>query len=180
MANDLMTYLERLELMAFFAGYPLLYAIIQLMNGPGKKPTYVVGSLVELLPFSYALSGTLFIGMIVKDLYPYAYSWTSIAQRIYDPFLMVWGVFAVVFWIPAFNKRPVLSLLHSLVFFFFLGRDVYIRLTSSLGKEIIQNDMKIFTASLLLNLLCLALVVLVYYLLSYRSRLNSSKTATKR
>jgi len=180
MANDLMTYLERLELMAFFAGYPLLYAIIQVINDPGKKPTYVVGRLAKLLPFSYALSGTLFIGMVLKDFYPYTYSFTSIAQRIYDPFLMTWGIFSVVFWIPAFNRRPVLSLLHSLIFFFFLARDVYIRLTSSPGKEIIQNDMKIFTTSLLLNLLCLALVGLVYYLLAYRRRLNSSGASTKR
>ena len=168
-----MTYIDRLELMAFFAGYPFVYAIIQVIHGTGKKSTPVLRDLVTILPLAYALSGTLFAGMVVKELYPYAHSWTNIINQFYSPFLKIWGMMAVLFWVPALNRRPVLSLLHSLVFFFFLVHDIYIQFTSFPAKEIIQNDMKIFTDSLLLNSICLFLVALIYYPLARRRRLKS-------
>jgi hypothetical protein len=162
MNNDLMAYIERLELMAFFAGYPLIYAIVQVIAGR-KKPAPFINRLVKLLPFAYALSGTLFIGLLLKNLYP-DYSIKNIAQQFQYPYLKIWGLLALLFWLPVFSKKPLFSLLHSLVFFFFLLKDLYIHITSHTGKEVIDNDMKIYTDSLQLNAGTLAATLIVYYL----------------
>ncbi len=158
-----MTYIEQLELMAIFAGYPLIYTIVQVIAGQFKKTTPFTDKLVKLLPFAYALSGTLFIGLLLKNLYP-DYSLKNISQQFQYPYLKIWGVLALLFWFPAFSKKPVFSLLHSLVFFFFLLKDIYFQITSSPGREMIKNDMKIYTDSLLLNAGTLTVIVIIYYL----------------
>jgi hypothetical protein len=67
--------------------------------------------------------------------------------------LKIWGIFSILFWIPSLRKKPVLTLLHSTVFFLFLVRDLFFQLFSlSADRNIIRNDMKIFTVSLFLNL----------------------------
>lgn len=165
MGNEFLAYIERLELMAFFAGYPLVYAIVQVISGRAIK-TSAVSRWARLLPYGYALSGTLFFGLLLKELYP-DYSVNHIAGAFQNPFLKIWGLTVLLFWLPPFSQRPVFSLLHSVVFFFFLLKDIYAQLTSAPGNEIIQNDMKIYTDSLLLNLLSFALIV-AFSLLSGR------------
>ncbi len=172
MGNELLAYFERLELMTFFTGYPLIYALVQVLAGNGaKKGNYFLNKLIALRPLAYALSGTLFLGLILKDLYP-DYSFKNIADQFHLPFLKIWGVLSLLFWLPVFNKKPFYSLLHSLVFFFFLARDLYMHIVSSAGKEIIKNDMNIYTNSLLLNAGTLAFVVIVCLLLK---RIRSPK-----
>ena len=177
MDDDLFAYIERLEAMAFFVGYPLIYTIVQVIGGKRKETTTsFISSLAKLLPFAYALSATLFIGLLLKELYP-DYSLKNISQQFQYSFLKVWGVLALLFWIPLFNKRPFVSLLHSLVFFFFLLKDVYLQLSSHPGKEMIKNDMKIYTDSLLLNAFTFAVIILVYYF--YNKIRSSGKTSPR-
>ena len=176
MDNDFFAYIARLESMAFFVGYPLIYAIVQAIGGRGRETTSFIGSLAKLLPFAYALSATLFIGLLLKELYP-DYSLKNISHQFQFPFLKIWGALALLFWIPAFNKRPVLSLLHSLVFFFFLLKDLYLQLSSHPGREIIKNDMNIYTDSLLLNAFTFAVTILVYY---FYSKIRSNRKTSAR
>jgi hypothetical protein len=177
MDNDFFAYIARLESMAFFVGYPLIYAIVQAIGGRRRETTTsFIGSLAKLLPFAYALSATLFIGLLLKELYP-DYSLKNISQQFQFPFLKIWGMLALLFWIPAFNKRPVLSLLHSLVFFFFLLKDLYLQLSSHPGREMLKNDMKIYTDSLLLNAFTFAITILVCYL--FNKIRNNRKTSAR-
>jgi hypothetical protein len=167
MDNDLVSYIERLELLAFFSGYPLIYTIVYFIAGEkGKKPVTFLNGLVKLLPFAYALAGTLFVGYILKNMYP-DYTFKNIALQFQTSYLKIWGLLAVLFWIPVFNKKTIFSLLHSLVFFFFLLKDFFLYLTSSLGKEMIQNDMKIYTNSLLLNMVALVIIVIINCILIF-------------
>ena len=173
MDNDLFAYIQRLESMAFFVGYPLIYAIVHVITGKRKeKSSSFVNNLPKLLPIAYALTATLFIGLLLKDLYP-DYSLKNISLQFEYPYLKLWGVLAVLFWIPALNKRPALSLFHSLVFFFFLLKDIFLQLSAHSDKEMIKNDMKIYTDSLLLNAFTFIVTALVYYFC------NKIKTNTK-
>ncbi len=83
-----------------------------------------------------------------------------------QPYLQIWGLLSILFWIPALGKKAGLSLLHSLVFFFFLVRDLVLQFSSA-DKDIVKNDMKIYTDSLLLNLGALILIVLISFLFSH-------------
>ena len=162
MSNNFFAYLQQLELMAFFSGYPLLYAIIVFIAGQTKMKNSFTKRLASVLPFAYALLGTLYQGYLLKSLYP-DYSVNNIKAQVQQPYLIAWGLLSILFWIPALAKKKVLSLIHSLVFFFLLVRDLF--LSSALpGNSIVTNDMNVYTNSILLNLGALVLIVLLSFL----------------
>ena len=169
MGDDLFAYIERLQLMAFFAGYPLLYAMAQVLAGlKVRKQGSFPHLWVRSLPYAYALTATLFLGMLIRDLYP-DYTLNHITSQFQNPWLKVVGIMAVLCWLPFFSRKPLLCLLHSLVFFYFVLRDLFFHFTSSsVGREIIQNDMKILTDSLLLNAVTMVLVMVVLAILSFK------------
>ncbi|MGZ8541503.1 MAG: hypothetical protein ACXWV6_12680 [Chitinophagaceae bacterium] len=166
MEDTFFNYLHRLELIAFFSGYPLIYALVFFIAGKKPSKNKLKGKIFFLLPFAYALVGTLYLGLQLKNLYP-DYSFENMKQSFHQPFLIGWGLLATLFWIPAMAKKPVLSLLHSFVFFFFLIKDLFFQLPAfEADRNIVRNDMKLYTDSLLLNLGALITITLIYYILS--------------
>jgi hypothetical protein len=172
MDNDFFAYLQRLELMAFFSAYPLLYAIINVFFGHSKKE--IVRKFPSLLPYAYALVGLLFLGLQLKNFYP-DYSFEHIKAEIQQPLLFIWALLSILFFIPALAKKPLISLLHSFVFFFFLLRDLLSSLFSNTSdKSILRNDMKIYTDSLILNSGAFTLVILLSFIfIRLKNRLKS-------
>jgi hypothetical protein len=167
MGNDIIIYIQKLELFGFFSGYCLIYTLIYFLKGENNsKPNLLINKLVTLLPYAYALTATLYLGMVIKNI-SLDFSIRNFQDQFQIPFLETWALLAVLFWIPLFNKKTVFSLIHSLVFFGFLVQDFFINMNSPVGKEIIHNYMKVFTDSLLLNLIALAFVVLIYFFLLY-------------
>jgi hypothetical protein len=160
--------------MAFFSGYLLLYALSLFIAGKRPFKSNFAGRVFSLLPFAYALVGTLYVGLQVKNLYP-DYSFENMKATINQPWLMGWGFLSILFWLPALARKPVLSLLHSLVFFFFLARDLVLHsVGSSSDTNVVQNDMKIYTDSLLLNLGALILVLLISWMIKRLQRKKRS------
>lgn len=160
MGTEFFFYVERLELMAFFSGYPLLYALVNVLAAQ-QKPGHFLVSLKMLLPYAYALTGVLFLGLVLKNMYP-DYSLANISAQFKNSWLRVWGLLALLFFIPFFAKKPVLSLLHSLVFFFFLIKDLIVPNAEAAFADVVKNDMKIYTDSLILNCISLTVIVVIY------------------
>lgn len=162
-------------MMAFFSGYPLIYILIFSFAGNKTTRSPVKQQLVSLLPIAYALAGTLYLGLVLKTLYP-DYSFAHIKEEFQNPFLKIWGLVSIFFWIPVFRKRPVISLLHSLVFLFLIIKDFYIQLTSAFAdKNVLQNDMKIYMDSILLNIAVFIVTALVFYsIVRFRKKRKSS------
>jgi hypothetical protein len=146
MDNSFFEYLQRLEIFSFFSGYPLLYGVVIVLAGEIKKKNFPAEKITQLLPLGYALSGILFAGMLIKNFYP-DYSWQNVQQNIYYPFLVCWAVISFLFIIPAFRKKIIYSLLHSIVFFLWLVKD----LLQASDKSVIKNEMNIYSDSLLLQ-----------------------------
>jgi hypothetical protein len=164
MSNSFFAYLQQLELLAFFSGYPLVYAGIIFIAGNQPLKNNFKNRLVSLLPFSYAFVGTLYFGFQLNKFYP-DYSVQNINQTIQHPWLTAWALFSMLFWIPAFGNKKVLSLIHSVVFFYFLLKDIFLQLSASPAERyLIRNDMTIYTESLCLNLGAFALIVLLTFL----------------
>ena len=159
-------------MMAFFSGYPLLYAIIRFIAAGRPLGTGIKTRLVSFLPYGYALVGTLYLGLQLRNLYP-----DFGIEHMHLPYLKAWAFLAIIFWIPSIARKPVLSLLHSLVFFFFIIKDLFLQLFSSTGdKEWVRNDMKLFTVSLLSNLAALLAIALVSFLfVRFRGDRKSSR-----
>jgi hypothetical protein len=162
MGNDFWSYLERLELLAFFSAYPVVFALFHVIAGYGKKG--ITKKIPSLLPYAYALIGILYLGLQLKNLYP-DYSIEHIKAGMEQPVLKIWALLSILFFIPALSKKPVISLLHSFVFFFFLLKDLLSHLFGNGDKNIVSNDMKVYTDSLLINAGAL-LVIVIFYLLT--------------
>jgi len=89
MDNTFFAYLERIEMIAFFSGYPLLYAVIFFISGNLQINKDLKKRIISLLPFAYALVGTLYLGLLLKNLYP-DYSIEKIKETIQQPYLIIW------------------------------------------------------------------------------------------
>ena len=166
MDNSFFSYLQQLELIAFFSGYPLIYTIVVSIAGKNQPKRSFKNRLVLLLPFAYALVGTLYLGLQLKNLYP-DYSIENIKQIFQGSYLKIWGILSMLFWIPAFNRKTIFSLLHSLIFFFFLAKTLFLYLFNAAEQININNEMKIYTDSLLLNAGCLAILTFFSLLIKH-------------
>jgi hypothetical protein len=175
MNDTFFSYLHRMEVMAFFAGYPLIYALVSFIAGNQPSKTKWKGMIFFILPYSYALVATLYLGLQLKNLYP-GYSLENIKQLIQQSWLIGWGILAMVFWIPMIARKPILSLLHSLVFFFLLIKDMFFQLPAFAADEnIMRNDMKLYTDSLLVNLGALFVMTIIHFFLTrFKQSKNSS------
>lgn len=168
--DSFLAYIQQLQLMFFFSGYPLVYAIVILIAGNQRTDKIpqnrsFKSRILWILPYSYALVGTLYIGFLLKDLYP-DYSPSRIAHSFHLPLLVTWGILTVLFWIPSLAKKKLLTLIHSLVFFFFLVRDTVLQLSGDTSdKDNLKNDMKVFTDSFLLNAGTLVILILFSFFL---------------
>jgi len=181
MGNDFFSYLARMEIMVFFAGYAIIYALVFFLAGEFQKKS---ASFLTMLPTrvsqAYALCGTLFLGYMVKKIY-IGYGMDIHVSQLYHPILVIWGLLAMLFWLKPLRKFPALSLLHSLVFFYFIPGDIYLKYSGG-GNDMVKNDMSILTVSLLLNISCLAIVLIFHYGISYwqkdrKSATNDEKTS---
>ena len=171
MGNTLFAYLQQLELMVFFSGYPLLYAFITFLASNKKSENSFKARMASLLPYGYALTGTLYLGLQLKNLY-LSYIAKNVTYVIYHPYLMVWAFFSILFWIPALSKRKELSLLHSLVFFFFLVKDIVLQFASATDTGMLRNDMRIYTTSLLINTGTFLLIILLFFIGARRKKIS--------
>jgi cyanate permease len=170
MGNNFLAYVQQLEMLAFFSGYALVNYLVRFpirssffKNGRG-------GGLVSILPFTYALMGTLYLGLQLMNLYP-DYTLENITRRFQQPYLVIWALMSMLFWIPALAQRQLLGILHSLVFFFMIARDLFFQLAGfAADQDIVKNDMKIYTVSIFLNLAAFILLALFSYLPPFRKK----------
>ena len=155
--------MDRMEALAFFSGYPLVYTMIVFIGEKLPFKMGIINRIPSWLPYSYALVGTFYLGLQLKSLYP-DYSIVHINQSFQQPYLKIFGLLSLVFWIPALSRKKGLSLLHSLVFFFLWVKDLWCQplLETSNEGHLVRNDMIIYTASLILNLGSLAVITILF------------------
>jgi hypothetical protein len=160
MNTNFIRYLDQLELLVFFSAYPLLYTVITVLFG--NKQIGNKFKIPALLPCGYALTGIFYLGLQLKNLYP-DYSFEYLRGAITP--LKLLALTSLLFWFPLFSRRPLISLLHSLIFFSLLAKDLLLHaLEQEVDKETIRNDMKVFTVSLLLNTASLIIIFVFTYL----------------
>ena len=165
--NELMSLAERLEMLAFFSGYPLVFYVIYFFAGKALQRSVYKNRAIYLFPLTYALLGTLYWGLQLRNWYP-DYQINDIVNNTHYIYSKIWALLAILFWIPFFFKRPFLSILHSLFFFFLLLRDMFSQLLfHNQDSYTLRNEMKIYTVSLLLNLFSLVIISMFYFLVGY-------------
>ncbi len=104
MDNSFFAYLQKLELLTFFPGYPLVYAVVFFLAENNSFKNNFTCRVRQCLPFGYALVGTLYTGLLLKNLYPdYSFQHTRAVMQL--PWLTAWAVLSLCFWIPALAKK---------------------------------------------------------------------------
>jgi hypothetical protein len=167
MDNSFFAYMQQQEMVGFFSGYPLLFLLMLYLAGQLSATSRLRKILFSKVPYAYGLVGILFLGFELRKLYP-DYSLTNIKSNLEVPWLTLWALLSLLFLIPAIAKKRALSLLHSLVFFFFIVKDLVLHLfSSSVSTDMVRNDMEIYGNSLLINLAAIA-AILVASLLAAR------------
>jgi len=160
-----MAYIEWVELETFFSGYLIVFAIFYLLTSKQQVKNTAARNILRKLPLAYALVGTFYLGLQLKNLYPFDHI-TFLLSDIQFHYLKVWGLLSILFWVPFLHKRAVFSQLHSLVFFFLLMKGIYSDFFNhSSGTDMAGNNIKIFSVSLLLNLAAVLLIVLIYFMI---------------
>lgn len=164
MNNEFLSYLARLETMVFFSGYAVVYLIIQLIaNAKPTQPNSFSLQLYKLLPYAYGTVGVLFLGYTIKNTF-LAGGFHVLKGAAGLHYHQWWGLLAIVFLLPTCSRKPLFSLLHSLVFLFFILRDLVLYLGSFVDRTVIANDMKIYTDSLLLNACAVIFTAIIYFM----------------
>lgn len=163
MDSSLFVYLERLELMTFFSGYAFIFLFVRWLADSTGANRLIKTDIRNLLPYGYALVGVLYLALQLKTLYP-DYSIAHIRSAIELPVLKIWGLLAILFFVPLLAKKPIYSVLHSLVFFFFLVQDLWLSLVQEKDSIVLRNDMNVYSISLLINLVSFILVVVLFSL----------------
>jgi hypothetical protein len=144
MFDSLLGYMERLELQFFFSGFVTACAIIYLA---GKE------KLLKYFSLSYALVATLYLGWILKNLFP-DYSIDHIVNSTQYPILKLFALSGMLFWIPVFRKT-CLVIGHSIPFFLLVVYDF----TRDIDHA--SNSLKIYLSSIALHLVAFLVVIIV-------------------
>ena len=157
MWNDLSEFASWVELETFFSGYLFILMIILLVTSKRAKGIFWK-KLFACLPKAYALVGTFYLALQVKNLYP-NFGVENIFPDTHYTYLKIWGILSTFFWIPAMNKKIIFSVLHNLIYFILMIAALYINFLSNYDREMAHNSVKIFIASMAVNVAALLIVI---------------------
>jgi len=174
--NELISLAEHLEMFAFFAGYPVVFYIVYFFARKTLQRPAFKNRAIYIFPLTYALIGTLYWGLQLRNWYP-DYQIKNIVGSTHYIYSKIWALLSIIFWLPFFFKRPFLSVFHSLFFFFSLLYDIFSQLVFH-DQDIytLRNEMKVYTASLLLNLSALMIISMFYLPIIYLK--NKGRTSS--
>ena len=164
--------MEQLELIAFFSGYSLIYLFIHFLASARQTKNIFNERILSLLPLAYALVGLAFLGYEIKKIVVEV-SIENIKTSLTGHYLLLWGLISVLFFIPILYKKPVLSFLHSLVFFFFIVKDIFNYFFNSADLSVLKNVMNVYSKSFLLN--SVSFITIVFISFFFRKLKTSEK-----
>jgi len=147
MQHGFLATFEKYELIAFFSGYAIVYLMVM---GLWRKQGIFGIAKDRLIAYSYSITATLFLGYVLQKLF-LGYSNGNGQLIIYRPYFVLFGILAVLFWIPSLSRLKALMLVHSLVFFALIPLDLAAYLIGSADREQVRNDMNMLTVSVVLN-----------------------------
>ncbi len=165
MPDTLDGYMEWIMLETLFSGYLLVFSLLYIVSAYQGERGFFKRRIMPLLPLTYALMGTIFWGLQLKI----GHSYNTFQHFVFSlqyPFLHGWALVSILFWIPFLRKRPILSALHSSIFFGLMVKDMFVESPDKLvDNSSPGNDLKIYSASigiyvtaLLFLLLCSQLI----------------------
>ncbi|OIR05095.1 hypothetical protein GALL_129110 [mine drainage metagenome] len=161
--HDLFEYIGKLELIAFFSAFPLVYYIvfyiasdIPWIHSPHikKLPVY--------LPRAYALTVTLYCAMKINEYLPVHISTFSFDLTSPYFYLKGWAFAGLLFWLPGIRTKSKWALVHSIPFILLIVYDFFNYYHHTIETEVLHNEMRLYFVSVLINLVTLLMVALYF------------------
>lgn len=170
--NDFFAYLEKLELIAFFTGFPLIYFLVMAYKKPLLSSKYAFLKQVPChLSYGYALSVLLYVGMKVYQQVNNQEGFHVSNLFIGDnKYYIIWAYAGLIFWLPFLKSKPILALLHSLVFFFLFLFFIYLYINGEAEKAVVTNSTQLYFYSILLHVFTLLFVTTLYFIFSRKKK----------
>lgn len=161
--HDLFDYIEKLELVAFFSAYPMVYYIVIYISSDIKwirSPR--IKKLPVYLPRAYALTATLYCAMKINEYLPVRISTFSFDLTSLYFYLKGWAFLGLIFWLPGINTKGKWALIHSIPFIVLIAYDFFNYYNHEIKIETVHNEMQLYFVSVLINLITLSIVALYF------------------
>jgi hypothetical protein len=150
MEVGLLQELEKLELLGFFSGFPLLYLIFTFFADLANSIAWLKPQKIEVtLARAYNMVGLLYFGFVCKQVFLAADASAVFSSLLY---LKVIGLLAAFAFLVPSHHRLMVVLLHSLCYFSLLAADLINYLSRSISDEVVHNALSMLGTSTLLHL----------------------------
>jgi hypothetical protein len=146
--NDLNTYIEKLELIAFFSAFPLVYLLVQILVRDILPQKTWLSNIFKRLPITYALVSFLFLGMKMNQMIQSHFFYFNYSNLI--SYLEIWAYSGVLFFVPSIGSKPKWSLIHSIPFISLILFDIAAFFLKKVGNDVLQNEMRLYFTSTIL------------------------------
>jgi hypothetical protein len=163
--NNLFTYIDKLELIAFFSAFPLFYFfLIAFYSKPLVMKFKWLKSTPEIISIVYATISLLYVGMKLNQWYEQILI-GPIQYDIYSYIFIVkcWSIFGLIFFFKSLRSKPMLALAHSSIYFIILLIDFFQYYHHQYDIEAFHNEMRLY----FIGLLAYLIISFVFFLATY-------------
>lgn len=168
---EMLRYIARLETMAFFAAFIIVYSIV--ISLPQSK---LIVRARNLLPATYLAVCILYLGMVIDQLHT-QFTLNAILSHFNQSWTHWFALIPLVFFVKKLRKYPIIAAGHSGCFFQYLVVDLYQYSSHHLNYEVVTNDLKVVLDSFLLNGVLLILITGLTYLPEWLQKFRRSKNS---
>lgn len=146
---DLLVYLEKLELLAFFSAFPLYYLLVHFITNELSIQKKWVKAMPNNITLVYAIVTLLYFGMKLNQIFEMHV--LNFDMHNYMHYFKIWALLGLVFFIPFFANKKKWVLFHSFPFIGIILVDFVRFFFNGLSKDAINNEMRLYFTSLLLQ-----------------------------
>jgi hypothetical protein len=165
--DDLNSYIEKLELVAFFSAFPLIYLIARVISTQLSFNKKWLLNLYYNISLAYAITTLLYTGMKLNQVYQnhfFAFDFYN-----FNTYLKIWSLLGLLFFIPFFRRKMSWTFIHSLPFLGLIIFDFFAFYKSQTGVEVLHNEMRLYFVSAILNIASTMMVTLYFSIFSIKS-----------
>ena len=169
--NNFFTYIDKLELIAFFSAFPLFYfLIISFYTKPLTAKFKFLKSIPTLISNTYATMTVLYMGMKLNQLYLQNTFATIQIQYLTTIFILkCWTVFGFLFFFNFFRTKPLIALAHSSIYFLILFIDFFQYYNRQIDIEVFHNEMRLYIIGFIAYITILSILLIIRLIrLKYR------------
>lgn len=165
----------------FFSGYPLIYLFFYFVTKNKNKPHSITVRMFALLPLTYAFVASCFwILMICTGKIHFINE--KIVSEAPSALVILYSLFALLFWLPVLRKNTNLSFVHSLPLFLLPFFNMLLRIYRHkvVDHDYIISMVKLYTPGIIIYIIAIVFLLLSKWLFAEVFSIRKDKGSKKR